>query len=90
MKGLFWEIYTSWLDYELTHFFVIFLLEEVIREDSTKGGRKTPAVSISQDGRLFFVYFFTVILSNYRLTAPAAAELKVIITQVKKMSFFAY
>lgn len=41
-------------------------------------------------GRYFLVYFFTLILLNYRLTAPEAAELKVIITQVKKMSFFTY
>lgn len=57
----------------------VFLLEEVIREDSSKGGRKTPVVVfISQDWRPL-LSFFRHILLNYRLTAPEAAELKVII-----------
>lgn len=70
-----------WLDYEVIYFLMILkicLLEEVIRDNSTKSGRKAPVVFISQDRRIFW-FFFPHILLNYRLTAPEAAELKVII-----------
>lgn len=62
-KGFFWVFYTLRLDYEVTSFLVTqksLLLEEVIREDSSKGGRKTPVVFVSQGWRPFWFVSFHI------------------------------